>query len=178
MTQRGNVIRRPRKWRENEPVSASKLEELRDGLDRLIDGTETRQLSTLLPPTAQVFQGEIVGLESDYIIVVELRIYAGGGTIKGTALIPVAKPWFLRRTPFDGQSRDGVSYTYTNDQQRTAIIGPDTRVEHVTPGYLIGDIAYCVQNVHNATGVETGGSLISALEIESGRMWAADPPPS
>ena len=173
---RGNIVRRPEKWRENEPISARKLEELRDGLDRLIEGTEPRQVATELPAAPQVFQGEIIALAADHITVVEYRVYLGGGIVRGTTAIEVAKPWLLRRTPFDGGSRDGVSYTYTSDQQRTAISGPDTRIEHVTPGYLIGDVVYCLRTVLGATGVENAGAMIPALEIAGGRMWAADPP--
>ncbi len=176
MTSRGNIIRRPEKWLEGEPVSASKLEELRDGLDRLIEGTDPRQVAGDLAQQPQVFQGEIIGLAGDYITVVEYRVYVGGGIVRGTQAINVAKPWLLRRTPFDGLSRDGVSYVYTADQTRTATAGPNVRVEHVTPGYLIGDIVYCLRTILNATAVEVGGLILPALEIAGGRMWAADPP--
>ncbi len=178
MTSRGNIIRRPEKWLEGEPVSASKLEELRDGLDRLIEGTDPRQVSELLPAAAQVFQGEIVSVSADHLIVREYRIYPSPtAPIGGSNSILVAKPYLLRRTPFDGQTRDGVTYVYTTDQQRTATIGPDQRTEHVTPAYLVGDLVYCVRDVHNGTGVESGGAIIGSLEIAGGRMWAADPPP-
>lgn len=178
MTQRGNIVRRPDKWRENEPVSASKLEELRDGLDRLIEGTDPRQLSETLPAAAQVFQGELVSVSADHIIVREYRIYPSPTPpVVGSTSILVAKPYLLRRTPFDGQTRDGVSYTYVTDQQRTATIGPDQRTEHVTPGYVVGDLVYCLRAVLNGTGVESGGAIIGALELAGGRTWAADPPP-
>ncbi len=178
MTRRGNIVRRPEKWRENEPISASKLEQLRDGVDRLIEGTDPRQVTDILPAAAQVFQGQIAGLMDDYIIVNEYRVYPAPTTpVVGTTNILVAKPWLLRRTPFDGQVRDGVSYTYDNDQQRVAVVGPDSRTEHVTPAYVVGDVVYCLQLVFGGTAVESGGVIIGALEIAGGRMWAADPPP-
>ncbi len=178
MTQRGNIVRRPEKWRENEPISANKLEELRDGLDRLIEGTDPRQVAEILPAAAQVFQGEIVAIAADHIVVNELRVYpAPTAPVVGTTAILVAKPWLLRRTPFDGQVRDGVSYTYDNDQQRQAVAGPESRTEHVTPAYVVGDVVYCLRTVLNGTGVEVTGAIVAALEIAGGRMWAADPPP-
>lgn len=174
----GQPIKRPRSWRAGEPISARKLDELRDGVDRLIPGTEPRQVAGDLAQQAQVFQGEIVSVSADHLIVREYRIYPSPTPpVVGSTSILVAKPYLLRRTPFDGQTRDGVTYAYTSDQVRTATIGPDQRTEHVTPGYVIGDLVYCLRTVLNGTGVESGGAIIGALELAGGRMWAADPPP-
>ena len=179
MTRRGNIVRRPEKWRENEPISASKLEQLRDGLDRLIEGTTTEQLIGKQRVFRQVFQAQITAIWSDYLDVVEYREYVTGPPFVGAQVILIAKPWLLRRTPFDGGMWNGISYTYTSDQTRQATKGPDSEIQHVTPEYVVGDIIYCAGQLYGGSSVIVSGQLLTALDMNvDGRAWAADPPPA
>ncbi len=179
MTSRGNIIRRPEKWRENEPISARKLEELRDGLDRLIEGTITSQVRGEQRLFRQVFQAQITGVWADYLDVVEYREYVTEPPFIGSQPILIAKPWLLRRTPFDGGSWNGISYSYTSDQTRLATQGPDSEIQHVTPSYVVGDIIYCAGQLYGGSSVIVSQQLLTALDMNvDGRAWAADPPPA
>ena len=178
MTQRGNIVRRPEKWRENEPVSASKLEELRDGLDRLIEGTTTAQRRGEQRLFRQVFQAQIALIHGDYLDVREYREYPVGPPFVGASQILVARPWLLRRTPFDGGSWNGIGFTYSDDQTRTATQAATTEVQRITPAYVIGDIIYCAVDVYGGVSVDQGGLALVALDMNvDGRSWAAEPQP-
>ncbi len=72
--------------------------------------------------------------------------------------IKVAKPYYLQKTPFDGETIDGVTYAYTNNQCRTATDTSGTTTEVVKPEWIVksgstpGDIIY-VRWVSNGTNV-------------------------
>lgn len=51
----------------------------------------------------------------------------------------IAKPYLVRRTPFDGQTRDGVTYTYASNTERTGTEGAATEDQIIVPPYVIGD---------------------------------------
>lgn len=85
----------------------------------------------------------------------------------------VAKPWLARRTPFDGQTRDGVTYAYTADDRRIGTIGvpPDeeTETQEVVPRYVVGDEIYADEA--DSTGVEVDGTAVM-LVAKEGREFA------
>ncbi len=178
MTSRGNIVRRPEKWRENEPISASKLEQLRDGVDRLIEGTTTAQLVGQQRTFRQVFQAQIAAIQGDYLDVREYREYPVGPPFVGPTQILVARPWLLRRSPFDGGSWNGIGFTYTDDQTRTATQAATTEVQRITPAYVIGDIIYCAGQVYGGVAVDVSSIPLVALDMNvDGRSWAAEPQP-
>jgi len=91
------------------------------------------------------------------------------GETEGTESIPIALPYMLRRTPFDGQTRNGVSYSYTNAYTRTASVsGEDDITEHITPSYQAGDV---VDAIAAKTGVTYGGNAVTLKIIGDGRAW-------
>ena len=65
-----------------------------------------------------------------------------GGLLAGDTAITVLKPWTLRRTPFDGETVNGVSYVYTSAQEREADYGTGTETQFLTQDYFIGAIIY------------------------------------
>lgn len=85
----------------------------------------------------------------------------------------VAKPWLARRTPFDGEERDGVSYVYTADDRRIGTIGepPDeeTETQEVVPRFVVGDEIYA--DKADSTGVEVEGIPVT-LVAKEGREFA------
>ena len=88
--------------------------------------------------------------------------------------IRVAKPYYLQKTPFDGETIDGVAYAYTNNQCRTATVsGPTVTTEVVTPEWIVksgstpGDIIY-VRWVSNGTNVM--GQEYIDINVDS-RSW-------
>lgn len=88
----------------------------------------------------------------------------------------VAKPYELQRTPFDGQTIDGVTYTYASATEREAV-GGTTEIQFITPNYRAGAEIYAVR-VQGDTGVPSPGSAgdnLTYLEIDQGRAWAYDP---
>ena len=179
MTRRGNIVRHPEKWRENEPISARKLEELRDGVDRLIEGTTTEQLQGEARLFRQVFQAQIFAISGDYLSVREYREYPAAPPFVGTAQILVARPWLLRRSPFDGSSWNGIGFTYSDDQTRTATQAATTEVQRITPAYVVGDIIYCAGRVYGGVAVDLTGVPLTGLDMNvDGRSWAAEPPPT
>lgn len=98
----------------------------------------------------------------------------------GSNTVYVAKPYELRRTPFDGETIGGVEYTYVSASERTASDGaspPEEETQYITPSYVVGAEIYAVRPA-TETGVETTDSppeAITLIEMNQGRAWAYDP---
>lgn len=93
---------------------------------------------------------------------------------EGSEAINIAKPYLLRRTPFDGETRNGVSYTYTGASTRTAIkTGEDNITEKITPSYVEGDVIKACKPV-GGSGVLVGDEDIEWEEVEGGRLWCEE----
>lgn len=90
---------------------------------------------------------------------------------EGTDDVFVAKPYLLRRSPFDGGTRANLSFTYTNTtREATVLSGPNSGIsqtERVVPSYLVGDILI-------ATSV-SGGTRVTSATLEDlnndARQW-------
>lgn len=85
--------------------------------------------------------------------------------------VEIAKPYLLQRTPFDGETRDGVTYTYTDGETRSATDGVTTEDQVIVPAYVINDIIVAArltaENLKNQLYAEW-------LDINAdGRAWAA-----
>ena len=93
-----------------------------------------------------------------------------------TTAIYVAKPYMLRRVPFDGLTRDGITYTYSTNILREADDGAATENQVVVPNYVTGDELYAVRYPRFGTGVVTeGGSPVAVFYLDmnlDGRAWA------
>lgn len=98
--------------------------------------------------------------------------------VNGDVGIFVAKPWRLRRTPFDGQTLTyqdenaanyNVSFAYSNPIKRTATIGTTTETQTVVPRYEINQDYIFGTEAENGTGVN--GADIIDLNVD-GRAWA------
>ncbi len=176
---RGDVVRRPRRYLKGDPLpGASRLNELVDPLDRL---TRSPGLGEIVPvPTApylQIFQAEINFVFGDYLQVRELVTYADGTDVLGPVNILVAKPWILRRTPFDGVIFNNFLYTYIDQSTRDATDqSPPGKIERqvITPAYFLNTRIYCARIVRGGTGV---ADSIRALDLNvDARAWATDEP--
>lgn len=94
--------------------------------------------------------------------------------------ILVAKPWFLRKTPWDGQTREQVRYVYDTEDstKRTAYDINDSpgtpeeernkRNELVSPLYLLGDQILAAPV---STDVMVGDVSLSLLDMTISRDW-------
>lgn len=91
----------------------------------------------------------------------------------------VAKVYELRRTPFDGETIGGITYTYASASEREASDGaspPELETQFITPAYVVGAEIYAIK-VQGNTGVETTDSPpvpILYIEMNQGRAWAWD----
>ena len=92
----------------------------------------------------------------------------------------IARPYMLRRHPFDGQSRNGISYNYLGAQERVAEFQGKQYGEEVTPSYWEnsgkandpdGDYLYAV--TANALDLPPGKEHVTMMDDNSnGRYWA------
>lgn len=79
------------------------------------------------------------------------------GTTEGAEDVLIAKPWLLRRTPFEDQIYNDVSYQYDTATRRTARVGPETEGQVIIPPFVVGDIIYAVRDVIGGTSVAVVG---------------------
>lgn len=122
-----------------------------------------------------VIRCTIVSHEDDYLECVET----------GTSnTVYVAKPYELQRTPFDGETVEGVNYSYGSgfaaSQERTATSNAnpsEVEQQFITPAYVVGAEIMAVR-VQGNTGVSLGGSpeeFVLYTELNQGRAFAYDP---
>lgn len=93
-----------------------------------------------------VVSAEIITVENDHL---------DCSIVGTTTSIKVAKPWILSRTPFDGKTINGVAYSYSDSQNRTATLDSAEESQEVTFPYEIGNIIQAIR-VSNSTGYATG----------------------
>jgi len=108
-------------------------------------------------------QMQVQSDQGDYLI---CRTLDAAGNV-GTGDVNVLKPWILRRTPFEGLTVNGVSYTYSANGTREA---NGTETQLITQDYFTGaEITVLELNVivELTTGIFT--KLIDMND--SGRKW-------
>lgn len=135
-------------WKRGQPITARRLDEPRRAIEQLMaQGIGPRQV--LLPGVAHR--------------VAQMTITAIGGDTLTCGDVTVSKPPLLRNSV---SSRDGIDFTYTGTDQRTADDGATTEDQVVVPGYLVGDTIYAVS-------VPRGADGISWLDLNvDARAWA------
>lgn len=92
---------------------------------------------------ASLLQTQIQSVGDDHLVVQTLA----GSTLGGTDIL-VAKSFMTRKTPFDGNTVNGISYVYSTAVDRVATIASSTgfkQVETVIPRYNVGDVIYAQQ---------------------------------
>ena len=125
----GKVTKLPRRWKPGDKLTAKHLDEAPRAIRDLLRSPYAKSLQGgRANPNVQLAQMKIVAIADDYLI-----CYRWDGTEEDDTEIEVAKPFLLRRTPFDGASRDGISYTYTATDARTATNGSDTEDQVIVP---------------------------------------------
>jgi hypothetical protein len=160
-----------RRWSRGDPLKADRLNEMVEAVNH------GRQVAPppkqVIPaPTGRPQQFVITGVDGDYVTAHTLR-----DGHEGAQTIYIAKPYLLRRTPFDGLSRSGITYTYSSHVTRQADDGSSTEDQVVVPGYVAGDVIYAVRPI-GGTGVTrpdgSGGTYdVTWLDLNcDGRAWA------
>ena len=123
------------------------------------------------PPSAggAAIQLKLVGLQRD-----RLPCKKFSGEVSGDETIYVALPWWLRRTPHDGTTRNGLQYAYIDESNRTATRLMDERIqdEAIVPTYLAGDILYAIRVDHTDVN-DPDATELTLLDLNvDGRVWA------
>jgi hypothetical protein len=90
--------------------------------------------------------------------------------------ILVALPWMLRWTPFDGETRDGITYEYTSYVERTADDGDATEDQVIVPDYVTGDVIFAAKGIVGGTyATDENGDEVEWQDLNvDGRAWAKE----
>lgn len=93
---------------------------------------------------ANIVQVRVLNVRKDYLEVTPVPL--DPDKPNGDQIFNIAKPWLLRRRPYDGQGkivRDGISYTYQSNFERTASRGEGEELEEekqvIIPQYWVGE---------------------------------------
>lgn len=175
-----------RQWHGGSDLSARHLNESVDAIERMRRGVKPpQQVRTARVPgeaaaAGAVAQFKILLSSHDYITCAKWDGSTRTGSFK------VAKPWFLRKTPFDGPSlaRAGITYSYgtfpAGLRSARALLADDSVLawqEQIIPAYAAGDIMYAVHGIIGGVGVtyldaQEEPTLVEWLDVNvDGRMW-------
>lgn len=166
-----------------EPLSASKHNRLIETVNRNQRiGLFAREIINTQAAQFQVQQFKVAAVSGDYLRCNKLDGPYDAQEDEGVYY--VAKPYLLRRTPFDTVAnggdalvRDGITYEYSSDTTRTATNeSAQTEDQTVVPSYEVGDVIYAATNIQ---GFRLAIQRIKAPPIDvqwidqnlDGRMW-------
>ena len=106
-----------------------------------------------------------------------VQAYTWDGTTQGSSTIVIARPYLLRKTPFNGKTVHGIEYTYLSSVWRRAVYGDEQEYQVIVPAYNVGDMIYAL-SIANAYLKDPGGSTLSGctwLDVNvDGRAWAEE----
>ena len=160
-----------RAWKRGDDLTADHLQEAVEALTLLL--SEAQPPLQVLPAWKFfVRQFKIASIDNDHLL-----CNTWNGTTQGDEDYAVAKPYLLRKTPFDGETRSGITYAYSAAQTRTADNGSNADTETVQPSYVAGDILYAIPFVLGGTDTEYddgqfGTVAVSWLDLNTdGRQW-------
>jgi hypothetical protein len=166
---------RVRGWSSGEPITAARLNEAVDAIERMREGTpfpiQARpRIGRGTTGNARRFR--LKSVHGDYIVA---RTW--DGTTEGSEDVKLAKPWLLRRSPFEEggahDDRDGASFYYITDSERIVQDADGwPTFEMVEPPYLADDEINTVGTVIGGTGVEVGGEKLRRMDRNiDARRW-------
>lgn len=88
--------------------------------------------------------------------------------------VNVAKPYTLRLSPFDGEEQNGITYTYTDGENRNADDGSSSEDQIIVPAYDLYD-DNIIMVMAADTGVIVGEETLTLIDINvDGRQWAKE----
>lgn len=160
-----------RPWRRGEKIEASRLSAVTKRINSLSDsfGSPKQVAGGTASVVPEIRRFRVVSVETDY-----LYCNTWDGVTQGDVAVKVVLPYLLRRTPFDGYTRNGITYTYTSDTEREADDGSDTETQVIVPSYVVDDEIYAVRNVTGTSGVRDSDNVpVDWLDLNvDGRAWA------
>jgi len=92
--------------------------------------------------------------------------------------IPVAKPWLLRRSSYDGLIRNGITYTHVDTLTRSATDGSTTQQEQITIPYWLPETGFKGEVITAEYKLVSTGLTVSGIAVRyedcnrAGRTWA------
>lgn len=104
----------------------------------------------------------VEGVEGDYIVCEDAQGY----------VVNIGKPWLIQRTPFDGETFDGVDYAYNDiihGYRVASKAGKFDEAQFVTPRYVIGET---IRAVYLRTGLFDVDDKRIDWEDTTNRIWA------
>jgi len=157
--------------RKGQTITARHMSEPFNILNQLNSGISPIQQARSTGKTVNISVGRFVitSIANDYLVCREFD-----GTAQGTSDVYISRPYLLRASM---ESRNGVSYTYSNSQTREATDGVDTETQEVTPDYVVDDEIYAIRGIVRGSGVSSepaGNRKIEWLDLNiDARAWAA-----
>lgn len=164
------------RWRAGEPVSARKL-------NRMVDPENARrgvQPAHPLPmrPSARGGQtGRFILAKDANAYPDHLECRTPDSTAEEYEPVMVAKPYLLRRTPHDGETRGDIAYDYSTPTRRQAStpVFPRGFYQRIVPQYRIGDEIRATGNIRHGTGVVYNSvDIVWHEDNPDAREWALE----
>jgi len=163
-----------KRWRSREPVDHRPLNETNRAVEAITRGVRPpKQIGLDADGPITIRAGDVarfrlVSVAGDYLVCEPFD-----GTEPTGPTVFVAKNYILRRNPFDGKSRNGITYNYTSDVSRTASSLGDTEDQVVVDPYVAGDEIWATYAPTGGTGVQAGDETVEWLDDNrDGRAWA------
>lgn len=123
------------------------------------------------PTTANAQVAILVSQDDD-----TLTVTPKGGTSPDDDVV-VAKSYLLRRSPFDGDTIDGISYTYISATVRVVDDGTREWTQEISSPYALGDeVVIRPVNGHDLIGDSLAD--VEWIQADSGQAWIGDRHPS
>lgn len=187
------MARRPHvEWTPGTPVTAERLNAATEatagmlvagaGIDVHAVGSKIGIAHTrrsAMPTKAVVRRFRVKSEQADYVV---CRLWYpaadSGAGVEGTVDVNIAKPYLLRRTPFDGVAitypgAQVITYTYTQHYSRSADDTVDTETQVMTPRYFVNEQILAVRGIGGSTGVAVSGDWLVWEDLNgAGRHWA------
>lgn len=157
-------------WRRGDRIEARRLSIITKNVNALKESFGApRQRSGAENQTIPVTKRfRVVSLETDYLVCNEWN-----GIEQGGVEILVAMPYLLRRSPFDGLSRNQIAYSYLSDSTRTASGAAGEETQVITPSYVSDDEIVALKNVSGGVGVIGPDDPLEWIDINvDARAWA------
>ena len=161
-------------WVRGDSLTAKKLNEPVDAINRMTKGIalpqQVRKTATGKGGGAVVAQVQLTALGRDLNM---CKLFLNG--VASGEAFPVAKPQLLRHLA-DTTTRNGITYTRVNAQQRTATNGTVTETHVVSPAYVVGDVFYAESNLLEGPikALDSTGTLIDCDWVDQNtdaRAW-------
>lgn len=164
-----------RRVRRGDLITARGLTQVREAVNQIVGDVNPPQqrFGKAVSNPGRSKRFKVVEVKGDYLV-----CNAFNGQVTGTQKITVAKPWLLRRSPFDGESRDSITYTYSSDTERQADDGSNTEDQVVVPSYVVDDEIYAEFDPEGGSGVTVtlpDNTEVAAMWLDTnrdGRAWA------